>query len=126
MQDGNSQTRRATKPKEPDSLSRLDSRNSQAAKADDTGAQQRSNVCVIQARRQPKYEVCACENILGVATIHHITGENRLVAEILKAVMAVPAIAIDAAHPGNADARSHWQLWGRAFNYFSHDLMAGN
>jgi hypothetical protein len=40
--------------------------------------------------------------------------------------MAVPAIAIDATHPGNADTRSHWQLLGRAFDYFSHDLMAGN
>jgi hypothetical protein len=40
--------------------------------------------------------------------------------------MAVPAVVIDAAHPGNADARSHWQLLGRAFDYFSHDLMAGN
>lgn len=83
-------------------------------------------MCVIQARGQRKNEVCAHENILGVATIHGISGENRLVAEILHAVMAVPAIAIDAAHPGNADARSHWQLLGRAFDYFSHDLMAGN
>jgi hypothetical protein len=40
--------------------------------------------------------------------------------------MAVPATAIDATHPGNTDARSHWQLLGRSFDYFSHDLMAGN
>ena len=83
-------------------------------------------MCVIQARGQRKYEVCACENILGIATIHGISGENRLVAEILHAVMAVPAIAIDAAHPGNADTRSQRQFLGRAFDYFSHDLMAGN
>jgi hypothetical protein len=83
-------------------------------------------MCVIQARGQRKSEVRAHKNILGIATIHGVTGEDRVVAEILHAVMAVPAIAIDAAHPGNADARSHWQLQGRAFDYFSHDLMAGN
>jgi hypothetical protein len=49
-----------------------------------------------------------------------------VVAEILHAVIAVPAIAVDAAHPGNADARSHWQFVGRAVDYFSDDLMARN
>jgi hypothetical protein len=83
-------------------------------------------MCVIQARGQRKNEVCARENIFGVAAIHGISGENRLVAEILHAVMAVPAIAIDAPHPGNADARSHGQLLGPTFDDFSHDLMAGN
>jgi hypothetical protein len=40
--------------------------------------------------------------------------------------MAVPAIAIDAAHPRNADARSQRQFRGRTFDYFSDDLMARN
>jgi len=40
--------------------------------------------------------------------------------------MAVPAIAIDATHPRNADTRSQWQFRGRTFDYFSDDLMAGN
>jgi hypothetical protein len=40
--------------------------------------------------------------------------------------MAVPAIAIDTAHPGNADPRSERQLRGRAFDHFPDDLMTGN
>ncbi len=55
-----------------------------------------------------------------------ISGENRVVAEILHAVMAVPAIAVDATHPRNANMRSQRQVLGFAFDYFSDDLMAGN
>jgi hypothetical protein len=40
--------------------------------------------------------------------------------------MAVPAVAIDATHPSNADSRSQRKLQGRAFAYVSHDLMAWN
>jgi hypothetical protein len=40
--------------------------------------------------------------------------------------MTVPAIAIDASHPGNTDTRSQRQLRGRAFDHFPHDLMARN
>ena len=83
-------------------------------------------MCVIEAGEQLKNEVRARKNILGVAAIHGVTGEDRVVAEILHAVIAVPAIAVDAAHPGNADARSHWQFVGRAVDYFSDDLMARN
>jgi hypothetical protein len=81
---------------------------------------------VIQARGKRKSEVCARQNIFGIAAIHGVSGKDRLVAEILHAVMAVPAVAIDATHPGNADTRSQRQLLGRAFDYFSYDLMAGN
>jgi hypothetical protein len=41
-------------------------------------------------------------------------------------VTTVPAIAIDAAHPGNTGARSERQIRGRAFDHFAHDLMTGN
>jgi hypothetical protein len=80
----------------------------------------------IQARGERKCEVSARKNIVGVAAIHGVSGKNRLVAEVLLAVMAVPAFAIDATHPGNAGTRSQRKLGSSAFDDFSHDLMAGN
>jgi hypothetical protein len=41
-------------------------------------------------------------------------------------VTTVPAIAIDAAHPGNTGTRPERQIRGRAFDYLAHDLMTGN
>ena len=83
-------------------------------------------MCVSQVRGQRESKVRAHKDVFGIATAYTVSGENRLVAKILHAVMAVPAIAIDAAHPGNADTRSQRQFMGRAFDYFSYDLMAGN
>jgi hypothetical protein len=40
--------------------------------------------------------------------------------------MAIPAVAIYATHPGNANSRSERQLLRSAINYLSDDLMAGN
>ncbi len=66
----------------------------------------------------------AHKNIFGIATIHCVARERRFVAEILHATTAIRAIAINATHPGNADTGSSRQFQGRAFDYFSHDLMA--
>jgi hypothetical protein len=41
-------------------------------------------------------------------------------------MMAKPAIAIDAANPGNAGTRSKRQIGCRAVNNFAHDLMPRN
>jgi hypothetical protein len=60
-------------------------------------------MCVIQVWGQRECKVRAHKDVFGIATVYTVSGENRLVAKILHAVMAVPAIAIDAAHPGNAD-----------------------
>jgi hypothetical protein len=81
---------------------------------------------VIQARGKRKGEVSTRQNIFGIAAIHGVSGKNGLVAEILHAVMTVPAFAIDATHPGDADTHSERQFQGRALDYFSHDLMTGN
>ena len=59
LQNGDRQACGAAKTKESDSLSLLNPRDSQAAKADNTGAQQRSGMYVIQARGKRKSEVRA-------------------------------------------------------------------
>ena len=60
-------------------------------------------MCVVQARGQRENEVRAHKNIFGIATIHGVSRESRLVAEILHAMMAKRAIAIHASHPRNTN-----------------------
>ena len=81
---------------------------------------------VIQTSGQRESEIGAHEDILGIASIHRVSRKGGPIAQVFHAVMTVPAIAIDAAHPGNADPRSERQLRGRAFDHFAHDLMTGN
>jgi hypothetical protein len=49
-----------------------------------------------------------------------------MIAEVLHVVAAEPAIAVYSAHPEDADARSHGQIRGCAFNQLADDLMAGD
>src|ERR1035438_7527885 len=81
---------------------------------------------VIEPGRQRKCEVRAHEGIFGIATIHGISGEGRVIAEILHSMTAVPAFAIYATHPGNTDSRSQRQLRRLPVNHLSDDLMARN
>jgi len=39
---------------------------------------------------------------------------------------AIPAVAIDASHPGDTDASSHWQSFGCSLDHLAHNLVAGN
>ena len=57
LQNGNRQAGRAAKAKKSDPLARFNAGNAQAAKADDAGAQQGSDVHVIQTIRQGKGEI---------------------------------------------------------------------
>jgi hypothetical protein len=78
---------------------------------------------IIQSGRQGINEVPSHCHEFSVAAVHRISRERRLVAQILHFVTTEPAIAVDAAHPGNADARSDRQVRGRALDDFSDDLM---
>jgi hypothetical protein len=49
-----------------------------------------------------------------------------VVAEVLHAVAAEPAVAVNTADPGDADARAGREGCGCAFNNFADDLMAGD
>src|SRR5450755_411764 len=81
---------------------------------------------VIQAGRQRKGEVGADEGILGITSIHRISGEHRLIAQILHSVLTVPAITVYATHPGDANPRSERQLDCRTLDHLSDNLMARN
>jgi len=83
-------------------------------------------VNVVEACGQWKGEVRARENILGIASVYRVSSKRWPVTQIFHSVTAVPAISVDAAHPGDPDPRSQRQLRGRAFDYLSYDLVAGN
>jgi hypothetical protein len=113
------------KPKRP-TRSPRNSRNAEAAEADDARAEQRGDVGIVEARRQWNGEIGANRHILRIAAVHRVAGKYGMIAEVLHLVAAEPAIAVHAAHPGDAHARSDGQVRGCAFHHFADDLMAGN
>jgi hypothetical protein len=126
LPNGNRQACRAPKSKEPHSFTRLNSRNSQATKADDAGAQQGSGGYIVQTCWQGKCEVCAHEDILGIVPVHRISSERRPITRIFYSVKTVPAVTIYTAHPRDSDMRSDRQLRCLPFDHLSYDLMTRN
>ena len=116
----------AAEAEEADALAGLDAGDAQAAEADDAGAEQRRGVDGVEAGGQRVGEVGAGEGVLGVAAVDGVAGEDGVVAEVLHAVAAEPAVAVDAADPGDADARAERKLGGGAVDDFADDLMAGD
>jgi hypothetical protein len=107
-------------------LAALNSRNSQAAEADNSGTQQRRSTQVVQLFVQWINKIVARNGILGVAAIDAIAGENGRIAKILTAAPAVGTTSIYAAHPRNSDASAQWQLIrGPIFNG-TDNLVPGN
>ena len=76
--------------------------------------------------RQGDREISAHGHIFRITAVYGVAGECGCVAEVLHAVRAEPAIAIDAAHPGDTNASSDGQIGGSAFCHFADNLMAGN
>ena len=81
---------------------------------------------IIKTGWQGVDKVTSNENILGVAAIYRVPGEDGLVTKVFHAVAAVPAIAIYAAHPRNTDTLSQRQLGCRSFDHLAHDLVSGS
>jgi hypothetical protein len=123
---GDRQTCGAPKAKKTNSFAMLNASYTQAAKSDNAGAQQGSDMDVIQAGGQWESEVGARKGILRVSTVHCISSKCRVITQVFHAVVAVPAITIDTAHPGNTDACSLRQIRRCAFDHLAHDLMARN
>src|SRR5712692_8964900 len=87
-----------------DTVTLLDAGDAEAAEADDSGAQQRGGVEVVQSRWNWKNKIGAGQGVFGVAPVDGVTGKAWGVAEVLLAAPAVGAGAIGASDPGNADA----------------------
>jgi hypothetical protein len=81
---------------------------------------------VVQAWRQWKSKVRTHRGKLGKAPVYRIASESGFVAQVFHPMMAVPAITVYTAHPGDADTRSQRQLRCCAFDHLPNDLMSWN
>ena len=115
-----------TEAKEADAVARLDSGDTQAAKADDSGAQQRRGVQIVERIGQWKHEVGARGGELGISAIDRIAGKGGRIAKILPASRAIRAGAVDSADPGHSDPGPERQILVCAIHNLADDLMAGD
>jgi hypothetical protein len=104
----------------------LHARDAQAAETNDACAQEGSSLQRVESCGKGKDEIGASQSVFSVSAVDCVAGECRRVAEILHIVLAIPAAAIDAAHPGNTDAGSDWEIGCSAIHDLAHDLMTGN
>ena len=102
----------------------FDSSNTQAAKTDDAGAEQRSRVQIIEGFREGENEVGASESILAVSASYCVTGEGGGLAEIFETLLTVSAGAVGSTEPGNADPRTERKIRCCSIDDFSHDLVS--
>jgi hypothetical protein len=80
-------------------------------------------VYVIEAGGQRIDEIGARQGVFGIASVDRVSGKYGMVAEVLIAVAAMPAIAVHATHPGNPDTHAGRKIRGRALHDFANDLM---
>ena len=78
---------------------------------------------IIEGRRKRKYEIRACERILGVAPIDGVSGEGWEVAKILQILSTIPALPIDSANPGDTHPGPNRQLLRSPSDDLAHYLM---
>jgi len=113
-----------TEAEEADAVARLCVGDAEAAEADDSGAEERCYVGVVEGVGERVHEVGADEGVFGVAAVDGVAGEGGVVAEILFVVSAEAAGAVGAADPGDADASVWGEFGGGAFDDFADDLVA--
>src|ERR1700676_5105423 len=123
-QNSDREMRGRTEAKQSDALARLDAGNAQAAEADDSGAEERGGVQIVECSRQRKDKVGAGQCIFRVSAGDAVSGERGRVAEVLRASFAIGASAIRPAEPANAGARAEWDFLCGAADYFTDNLMA--
>src|SRR6266851_2363409 len=126
LKDGDGEAGGGAEAEESDAFTRFHAGDTQAAEADDAGAEERGYVGVVQTGGQGVGEVGADQSVLGVATIDGVAGEGGVVAEVLGSAKAVGAGTIGASYPGDAYSRAMGELRGCALDHLADDLMAGD
>jgi hypothetical protein len=99
MQDRNRKVRGCTKAKKSDAVAAFNPCHAQAAEADDSGAQKRCGVQIVELWRQLENEIIARARVLRITAIDGISGEGRSIAKIFHSTTAVRAISVDPANP---------------------------
>jgi hypothetical protein len=87
-------------------------RTNQRAIANDAGAEQRSEVFIVNPGRQRVSEGFVNNAEIGVATIGVPSGEGWRRAQVLRAAAAKPTAAVGAAKPRDTDAVAHGKPTG--------------
>src|ERR1700674_5563962 len=100
--------------------------DSKAAKTDDAGAQKRGSVQIVESLGKRKYEIRTGGGILSIAAVHGIAGEGGRIAKVLKTVLAIPTLPVNAADPGNTNTGPNRKLRGGPLHDFAHNLMTRN
>src|SRR6202035_608572 len=80
--------------------------HSQAAKADDAGAQERRGMQVVELWGERIDKIAARHSILRITAVNRVSGENRRITEIFQAAATVGTISIDSADPRDTYPRS--------------------
>src|ERR1035438_4291623 len=114
---------RRAKAEQSNPVARFHAGHSQAAKADDAGAQERRGMQVVEFWRERIDKIAARHSILRIAAVDGVSGENRRITEIFQAAAAVGTISIDIADPRDTYARSYRQLGGGSINDVPYDLV---
>jgi len=130
---------RCPKAEKSNALTFFDSRHPQRTEANDAGTEQRRGVEIIELRGNGKAEIGAGERVLGVTSVHGVTGERGTVAEVFHVAAAKRTGAIGAAEPGDPDAGAFQSRTGGdacppklccgvelSSDYFAYDLVPGN
>src|SRR5208337_717927 len=126
VQDLDRKMRRGAEAEQSHPLSGFDSGHAKTAEADDSGAQQRRGMQIVEGCGKTKNEIGAGERVFGVPAVQAVSGECRRIAEVLHVAPAVPASPVGAADPRDAYASSNRELSCGAFDDFSDDLVARN
>ncbi len=116
--------RRCAKTEQAHTLSRLDSRYTEAAKTNDARAQQGSSVQIIEPRRKRKDKIGARQRILGIAAVDRVSGECGGITKIFETAPAIAAASVGAAQPGHPDTCANGQLCCVPAGHDTDDLMA--
>src|SRR5438067_6741902 len=95
---------RCPEAEKSNALTFFDSRHPQSTEANNTGTEQRRGVEIIELRRNGKAEIGTGERVLGVTSVHGVTGERERVAEVFHVTAAKRTGAIGAAEPGDTDS----------------------
>jgi hypothetical protein len=84
----------------------FDAGNAQAAKSDDSGAEQRRRLLVGEAFGNRIDEILGRDYVFSVTTVNRVTREGGMVAKIFHSGAAEFTGLVRAMQPGNSNARS--------------------
>src|SRR6266545_2510568 len=103
----------------------FDSCHAKTAEADNTGAEERGRMKIIESSRQRNHEIAAGQCEFGVAAVDGVAGENGRVAEVLAIPAAVPAGSVRASDPGDAYVGAEGKCRRVSACDFTDDLVTG-